>query len=233
MISTSTCLHDVFKSSQRPISIPQSEHLKLAGALANLWGNARFELPPVPRLSLVAGIALHDRGYGYLDDIPIGEVDDDRWLAVTRGGFYMPCADPVADLITRHHLLRLVSGTDTPAHNALAQEMRLAIQQQIERNGFDAELFAKIDRMTQLCDMMSFDFCWEKPVERQVEVFARYDGPESTVVRYQIRGGVITVDSWPLQVEEHSGYLVGYQLDGYPERLDGLVIPYRIRPVGK
>ena len=46
----------MFKSTQRPIVIPQSEHLKLAGALAQLWGNAEFELPPLPRLSVVAGI---------------------------------------------------------------------------------------------------------------------------------------------------------------------------------
>ena len=51
--------------------------LKLAGALAQLWGNAEFELPPLPRLSVVTGIALHDRAFGYLDDLPVGtEVDD-------------------------------------------------------------------------------------------------------------------------------------------------------------
>ncbi len=69
----------MFKSTQRPIVIPQSEHLKLAGALAQLWGNAEFELPPLPQLSVVTGIALHDRAFGYLDDLPVGtEVDDDR-----------------------------------------------------------------------------------------------------------------------------------------------------------
>ena len=31
---------------------------------------------------------------------------------MTRKGFTMPCADPIADLITRHHLLRLVSGRE-------------------------------------------------------------------------------------------------------------------------
>jgi len=221
----------MFKSSRRPIVIPQSEHLKLAGALAFLWGNTQFEPPPLARLSVVAGIALHDRAYGYLDNIPIGEVDDERWLAVTRQGFFMPGADPIADLITRHHLLRLVSGHDTPPHNALAQEMRLVIQQQIEQNGLDGELLIRIDRMTKLCDTVSFDFCCEEPAGGQVEVFTRYASEEARVLRYQITGSEITLDPWPLQVGQHAGYLVGYQLEGYPERLDGLVVPYEIRPV--
>jgi len=222
----------MFKSSRRPIVIPQSEHLKLAGALALLWGNAQFELPPLPHLSVVAGIALHDRAYGYLDNIPIGEVDDDRWLAITRQGFFMPCADPIADLISRHHLFRLVSGHDMPSYNTLAQEMRLVIQQQIERNSLDAELLTKIDRMTKFCDKVSFDFCREEPAEGQVEVFTRYASTEIRVLRYQIMGSQITLDPWALQVEQYAGYLVGYQREGYPERLDGLVIPYHLRPAG-
>ena len=68
----------MFKSSQRPIVIPQSEHLKLTGALTLLWGNAQFELPPTPHLSVVMGIALHDRAHEYLDNMPIGEIDDDN-----------------------------------------------------------------------------------------------------------------------------------------------------------
>ena len=103
----------MFKSTRRPIIIPQSEHLKLVGTLALLWGNSQFELPPIQPLSLVAGIGLHDRAYGYLDNLPIGTMDDTRWLATTRQGFFMPCADPLADLITRQHLLRLVSGKNT------------------------------------------------------------------------------------------------------------------------
>jgi len=221
----------MFKSSRRPIVIPQSEHLKLAGTLAFLWGNTRFELPPLQHLSVVAGIALHDRAYGYLDDVPVGEVDDDRWLAITRNGFFMPCSDPIADLVVRHHLLRLVSGHDTLSHHALAQEMRLDIQKQVEQHGLDPELLMRIDRMTKFCDKVSFDFCREETAEGQVEVFTCYPCSQVTTLRYQIIGGEITLDPWPLQVEQYSGYLVGYQLEGYPNRLDSLVIPYDIRPV--
>ena len=46
----------MFESKLRPIVIPQSEHLKLVGTLALLWGNADFDLPPIERLSMVAGM---------------------------------------------------------------------------------------------------------------------------------------------------------------------------------
>lgn len=221
----------MFISTRRAIVIPQSEHLKLAGALAQLWGNAEFELPPLPRLSVVTGIALHDRAFGYLDDLPVGmEVDDTRWLPMTRDGFYMPCADPVADLIARHHLLRLVSGRDTPPRRALAEEMCDAMRQQIERHGLEAGLLSQVDRMTKFCDFVAFDFCFEKAAEGQVELFAAYTSARTQAVRYRIAGGEIILDPWPLHVAEYEGYLVGYQQDGYPQRLDGLVIPFHIRP---
>ena len=85
------------------------------------------------------------------------EVDDAAWLPMTGNGFTMPCADPIADLITRHHLLRLVSGRDTPARRVLAEEMRGVIQEQIDQHGLDAGQFLQIDRMTKFCDFVAFD----------------------------------------------------------------------------
>src|SRR5436190_17322232 len=64
-----SCL--MFKSKRRQIVIPQSEHLRLVGSLAMLWGNADFDLPPVEHVSMIAGMALHDRGYGQLDNSAI------------------------------------------------------------------------------------------------------------------------------------------------------------------
>ena len=68
----------MFKSKRRQIVIPQSEHLRLVGALAMLWGNEDFDIPPVERVSMVAGMGLHDRGYGHLDNSAIGEMSEDE-----------------------------------------------------------------------------------------------------------------------------------------------------------
>ena len=75
----------MFKSKQRSIVIPQWEHQKLAGTLALLWGNAEFERPPVPFESFLIGIGLHDRAYGPLDNLPIGGIPEEDWLALTTG----------------------------------------------------------------------------------------------------------------------------------------------------
>src|SRR5439155_16548905 len=136
----------MFRSKGRPITIPQWEHQNLAGTLALLWGNADFERPPVPFESFLAGVGLHDRAYGPLDNLPIGELPEEEWLALTRSGFEMTWDDPIADLIAKMHLKRLASYGSAPARQAMTAEMAQAIQAKIQRHGLDATIFERIDR---------------------------------------------------------------------------------------
>ena len=69
----------MFKSKKRAITIPQSEHARLAGYLAYHWGNADVAPPPLDRVAFASGVTNHDRGYGHLDSMAIGEVDDAIW----------------------------------------------------------------------------------------------------------------------------------------------------------
>src|SRR5262245_59227108 len=124
----------MFKSKQRPVAIAQWEHQKLAGTLALLWGNTEFKRPPVPSESFLSGIGLHDRAYGPLDNLPIGGISEEDWLALTRSGFEMSWADPVADLIAKMHLKRLASYGSAPARQALTAEMAQMIQAKIEQH---------------------------------------------------------------------------------------------------
>src|SRR2546422_379680 len=148
----------MFKSKQRPITISQWEHQKLAGTLALLWGNADFERPSVPFDAFLTGIGLHDRAYGPLDNLPIGELPEEEWLSLTRTGFDMAWSDPAADLIAKMHLQRLTSYGSAPARQALAAEMARAINGHIHRHGLDAATFERLDRITNLCDRIAFDF---------------------------------------------------------------------------
>jgi hypothetical protein len=104
----------MFISKRRPVVTPQSEHLKLVGTLAMVWGNAEFDIPPIERASMIAGMGLHDRGYGYLDNHPIGGMDDSEWFEIARRGFYMECSDMVADTIVKYHIRRLASHDNSP-----------------------------------------------------------------------------------------------------------------------
>jgi hypothetical protein len=218
----------MFKSKQRPIAVPQWEHQKLAGTLALLWGNADFERPPVPFESFLTGIGLHDRAYGPLDKMPIGELPEEEWLALTRAGFEMTWADQVADLIAKMHLKRLTSYGRAPARQAMAAEMTQAIQEQLQHHGFDVVLFERIDRITNLCDKIAFDFCFEAPAEGEVRIFPRKDRDDEVAVQYRIEDGTIEVEPWPFGVDSHTGYLVGYLLDGYPAALEPMLLPDRL-----
>ncbi len=218
----------MFKSKRRPIAIPQSEHLKLVGALAFLWGNADFDLPQVERFSLVAGVALHDRGYGSLDDAAVMEMPEAQWIEITRHGFDMSGSDPVADLITRHHLKRLTANSSSQAVQVLNAGFAREIEAQLRAQGFPAGLFERIDRLTNLCDSISFSFCFEQPAEGQVPVFPRNSADSETPIQYSIEQADIKVAPWPFSVESITGYIVGYRLPDYPSRLDPVILPYSL-----
>jgi len=219
----------MFKSKRRAILTPQSEHLKLVGTLAMLWGNENFDMPPIERTSMIAGMGLHDRGYGYLDNAPIGGMTDDEWIPIARRGFYMECSDVVADTIVKYHFRRLASDKPHPKRKALEAEFSRSIDEQLEKNNLSKVLFDRMDRITNLLDQISFRLCFDVPASGEVSIFPR-NGEEAEVpVRFEVEDGVIHVDPWPFSVNEHEGYLVAYYLDGYPEQLDPFILPYRLQ----
>ncbi len=220
----------MFKSKIRPIVIPQFEHLKLVGALAHAWGNADFALPPIEWISLVTGIALHDRGYGYLDTASVLEMPEDEWIAITRRGFHTTGSDPIADLITRHHLLRLTRDHPSAAVQALHYEFEWEIRDQLQELGLVPGIFERIDRITDLCDRISFSFCFEQPAQGQVAIFPRSASSLEIPVYYSVEQGHIHVAPWPFSVDVMNGYLIGYQLAEYPTKLDPVLLPYIISP---
>jgi hypothetical protein len=219
----------MFVSKLRSIVIPQAEHGKLAGTLAFLWGNAQFDRPAVAASSFVAGVGLHDRGYGFLDNFPIGVAPDEKeWLQLTRRGFYTAFADPIADTIVKLHLQRLVGYANSPERQALYTEMALAIEKQLTQNQLSKTEFLRIDRITDFCDSVAFDFCFEAPVQHKATVFPKHNSDEQLTIHYTIKDGIITVDPWPFSVANYAGYLVGYRQANYPEQLEPVIVPYRV-----
>lgn len=219
----------MFRSKSRQIVTPQSEHLKLAGTLAMLWGNEQFEVPPIEQHSLIAGIGLHDRGYGYLDNSPIGGMSDEEWQEIARRGFNMPCSDVVADTIVKYHFRRLASYGTSNIRKELHAEFSLGIQTQLQQHKLSQTLFDRIDRITDLCDSLSFEFCFEAPASGKLSVFPHNAEETEVVVEFHVENGEINVSPWPFSVDEYQGYLVAYQMDGYPTRLDPVILPYRLQ----
>ncbi len=218
----------MFQSKRRPIVTPQSEHLKLVGTLAMLWGNDEFDVPPMERAAMIAGMGLHDRGYGYLDNHPIGGMDDSEWFEIARRGFYMECSDIVADTITKYHILRLASHDNSPEREALYAEFSNGIEEQLQEHNLSKELFDRIDRITDLCDRLSFGFCFDVPASGEISVFPRNGEDQQVTVEYHVEDGVIRANPWPFSVDRYEGYLVAYKSEGYPDKLDPVILPYAL-----
>ena len=219
----------MFKSKRRPIVTPQSEHLKLVGTLAMLWGNDDFELPPIAHESMILGMGTHDRGYGYLDNHPIGGMDDSEWFPVARRTFTMPCSDVVADTIVKYHFRRLASHDQSTGRKALTAEFTAALDEHLEAHNLSKELFDRIDRITNLCDSLSFSLCFDVPASGEISIFPRNGEDKEVAVKYHVEDGIIGADPWPFSVDSYEGYLLAYQSDGYPEQLDPVILPFLLK----
>ena len=138
----------------------------------------------------------------------------------------MSGSDPVADLIARHHLRRLTRGNSSTAVQALHHSFGQSIIAQLQEDGFSADLFERIDRITDLCDSISFAFCFEQPAQGTVSIFPRNGTTTEIQVRYTVEAGAIQVVPWPFSVKSYIGYIVGYHLPDYPNRLDPVILPF-------
>ena len=218
----------MFKSKTRPIGIPQSEHLRLVGALAMLWGNDDFDLPPVARNSMIAGMGLHDRGYGLLDHSAIGEMSEDQWQRIARGSFSMPGSDVVADTIIKYHIRRLSRYSKTDERRALTAQFSQEIDDHLKSHSLSKKIFDRMDRITELTDNISFTFCFEAPGSGEVSIFPRNEEDREVSVKYHVENGIIHVAPWPFSVDHYEGYILAYPLDGYPESLDPFILSFQL-----
>ena len=206
----------MFQSRRRPLVVPQADHARFSAAIALAWGNDRFPRPPIPFDRFVQGVALHDRGYGEHDDDPIFGTERARWIEIQRDSFRPRGDDPVADLVVALHVRRLVR--DDP----VGVEMDAQLPALHAAAGVTAEDARAADAITQLCDAIAFDFALEEP-ERGA----------AAGVAYTVDGlGGITLDPWPLAVPRLLGLVTAFAADGYPERLEPVVMPFAVHPAG-
>ncbi len=199
----------MFRSTTRPVVYPQAEHARLAAVIAAVW---RPDTIPLPFESFVRGVALHDRGYGELDNDSLGEIEQARWLEIMRRGFEQQDDDPVVDLVVALHIRRLVGKATT--------EFAAALPARFEVAGVSEADAAAADAVTDLCDRISFSFCFEEPGA----------GTIGSVAYAVAADGTATLTPWPLAVPELTETVVGYRADGYPQRLDPVERAFRLSP---
>ena len=217
----------MFRSTRRDIVFPQSEHARLAATIALAWGNDAFARPPLPFDSFVRGVALHDRGYAQLDSDGIGEVASERWLEIQRESFRPRGDDAVVDLVVGMHVTRLVGNSRSAGTSGELAALLPALRTTANVAEADA---AAADLVTDLCDRIAFDFCFEEAAEGEVGIVPG-GGREPVRVTYRVDGeGAVSLHPWPLDVSRLCGLLFAYAATGYPDALDPCVVPFEVAP---
>ncbi len=222
----------MFRSKARPIVIPQYEHGRLAGTMAQHWGNEKFDRPSLDFASFVQGVALHDWHYGFGDDLPIIEAAESEWLAMTQRGMEMRLSDPVADIVAKLHLRRLLSYDYSPRRQAMMSQIDEYVAARLPDTNHTRAEFEWADKITHLCDNVAFHFSFEAETKRVSRVCAWASGWEEMDIGYHIQAdGRIFIGPWPFNEPFIAGILLGFQAEGYPGELHPIAIPFRIDPL--
>jgi hypothetical protein len=212
------------------VIFPQREHAVLSATIASAWDDATWPIR-LPREPFVRGVARHDRGYDDHDADEIGRVSRERWLAIQEQGFAPTRADPVVDLVVALHVRRLVSSGDDDGSRRVRRAMDEALPALVRAAGVSAEDAAAADRITSLCDRISFDFCLEEPDSGAVDLLGA-DGSQARI-SYAVDGhGTIVLDPWPLDRPALGGTVLAYAAAGYPEVLEEVPTPFAVEPRG-
>ena len=222
----------MFKSRTRPLVFPQYEHGRLSGTVARAWGNDAFYPPALDFDAFVAGVTLHDWGYGVIDNLPIGAAPEDAWLEIVRKGVEKRFDHPTTDIVVKLHIRRLLSFYSSPEREAFIEQIDQRIADRLRESEAPLEVYQRADKITQFCDMLSFGFCFESPGELTYEVFQRQGSAETTDITFKIRpNGQVLVNPWPFSMPTISGVTYAFKSQEYPEVLNPLIVPFTIRGV--
>ncbi len=216
----------MFRSKKRPLIIPQYEHGRMAGFLAQNWGNETFDRPALDFAAFVQGVTLHDWHYGFADNWPITGLDEEAWMMIANLGVKMHLENPISDIIAKMHLRRLMSYRPASAERrTLTTQIDRIIADRLPETEHERAVFEWTDKITRICDFVVFHFAFE----RTTTVCSRVDSDQETEITYQINGeGLITVDPWPFSAPDLNGIIIGYEAQGYPQDLKPQALPFQI-----
>ncbi len=219
----------MFKSKKRPVIVTQAEHGRLSGILASLWGNDNFDRPAMNFESFVLGVTFHDRGYGLVDNAPIGEADPAEWREIQRLGIVNGFTDdPVANIIVLMHIKRLLTWMNEDEFVELAHQY---IRQSLIKTDVPQSMFEWTDHITRLCDEISFNFSFEANLQKPAELYPKLDSDETVTIYHRLTDdGTIYVKPWVFSVDSYSGFITGYNANTYPDTLEPVYMPFKLLP---
>lgn len=193
------------------------------------WGNSSFAAPPIPRAGWTKGVLMHDRGFGDMDTISIGEASDEEWLPVKRrGALEISCADPVADAVICLHIKRLVSHKKSAERDRLCQDIEARLEDLYRAAGISKERFEAADRITAFCDLLAFDFSFESARVREIDLPLGGSQDEARVKIALDGRGRVSMAPWPFEPPLITGFILGYRASSYPSARDPEMVEFRV-----
>ncbi len=218
----------MFESRRRNINFTQYEHMRLAGTLAQHWGNGEFARPDLPTASFNTGVALHDLGFGTADEYSIGAMSSAQRAYTLERLMNTELSDRIAETVVKHHALRLM---DDVEHADLKAECRKYIGQLVQETGISETRYLRADAVTAFCDSVAFHFCFEKPFTGTVDVHPDIESEQRCPVKIDMDGrGHVQVSPWPFDCPSLNGYLLAFERDVYPTKLRAIQVPWEVSP---
>ena len=230
----------MFVSTSRQVVYPQSEHARLAGTIAQYWGNEQFSRPDLPFDAFCTGVALHDFGYGLLDNSDILSMGAKERHRTFESLMHMQFANVISEVVAKTHVARLMNMAGV---TDLEAKCRQQLSDLIAGTGISEGIFQQADTITRLCDSVAFDFCFERPATGNLPIFAEQCPLKNVEMCYEIdfKGtessdgvtstvGCIRLTPWPLSESCIKGYLLAYEQSGYPQELRPHRVEFELRP---
>lgn len=225
----------MFESKSLPIIVPQQEHARLAGFLAFSWGNKDFDKPAYSLEAIATGLTFHHMGYGPLDTVAFRELPEDEILEVFKKDIAIELGDVDAELVNLFHQLRLVNNRlargNSEGFLKLQKKIESMIAAKLTKSNFSREDFEWANRITHLCDRLSFNFCQGEVAEAAVDVYSQRESLQKVSISNWLVGtDTIVVDPWPFAKDEIHFVVIAYLAEKYPQTLLPHLIHVQILP---
>lgn len=219
---------EVFRRRNQNTVIPQYEHTKIAGHLATYFGNEIFPRPDLEWNDFLLAVQNHDMGYGVpgKDIFEIGNITRDDREKLLKDCVSVDFGNVTAEILVKQHFLRLINNDEFLDFYLWLNE---DVQSLIESSNVDTEQFNVADRIFDLLDAISFDFCWQADASDYTVKLFNSSNTE-TEVEFQIKDNVIRVNPWPFKLSAIEGAITAFDAGGYPDILNPRLVDYIVLP---
>lgn len=162
-------------------------------------------------------------------------MDDDTLINVFRDDFNVQMSDREAELINMFHQFRLVSKRlktkPSEKFEKLQKDFEIGIENKLTSSKYSKDDFLWADRITNLCDRISFNFSFGEDIVEPISVYPKVGSDEKIEIRQLLRDkSTIELDSWPFSSKEIRNVVIAYENENYPKLLKTVLLEFRLLP---